>query len=402
MQLFTVRPDGSEVRQITAFDDSDAVAGSWSPDGSTIVFERDFANDTEIDRIDADGGGLRSLTPRGFWFQPSYSPNGKEIVVDRATEDGDGLWLMNAKGRGLRRITHNPPAGPGQCLCDGSPVFSPDGRRIAFVREVDQSTDAAFVVDFNGRNLTQLTPWDMGVTGKLDWSPDASRILVSTPQSERPGTASNVITIRPDGTGLTELTHDTTAAACGTSPTRSLPTGRGSSSRARTRTACCSSGSWVPTGAARHRSRTASTPTGRTGARTRSRDRSSRRIRLARGRRHSMSMHRGRRRILFAAIAGAALAALATVASSRATPNETRELLKSESEQGAVFGPLSTGTTYRASLVRPTPSLTPAVAGWLGTEWVSHEQRRGPLPERRRCSGATTRAARSTFSRALP
>ena len=131
-------------------------------------------------------------------------------MVDRSTEDGDGLWLMNANGHGLRRITHNPPAGPGQCLCDGSPVFSPDGKRIAFVREVDGLTDAAFVVDHNGRHLTQLTPWDMGVTGKLDWSPDASRILISTPQAERAGTASNVITIRPDGTGLTELTHDTT------------------------------------------------------------------------------------------------------------------------------------------------------------------------------------------------
>ena len=49
----------------------------------------------------------------------------------------------------------------------------------------------------------------MGVSAKLDWSPDGSKIVISSPQAERPGVASNVYTVSPDGTGLTQLTHET-------------------------------------------------------------------------------------------------------------------------------------------------------------------------------------------------
>jgi TolB protein len=209
VQLFTVRPDGSDVRQITSLTDSDAVAGSWSPDGSRIVFERDFADLTEIDTMKADGSDVEPLMPPGYVFQPSYSPHGKRIVFERTLPDGDGLWIMNLQSKHLRRITHNLPAGPDQCLCDESPVFSPDGERVAFVRTVDDLTTAVFVVGTDGHDLKQVTPWSLGVTSKLDWSPDGTKLLVSTPSFENPA-ASNVITIRPNGKGLTQLTHDTT------------------------------------------------------------------------------------------------------------------------------------------------------------------------------------------------
>src|SRR6266702_3852763 len=78
-----------------------------------------------------------------------------------------------------------------------------------------------------------------------------------------------------------------------------------------------------------------------------------------------------RRRILVAAFAGAALAALATVASSRASV-QPRELFESASQEQVQFGPRTAGTTYRASLVRPAPTVWPAVSGWLGTQYVSH------------------------------
>jgi hypothetical protein len=77
-----------------------------------------------------------------------------------------------------------------------------------------------------------------------------------------------------------------------------------------------------------------------------------------------------RRRILIAALAGAAFAALGvTVASSRATQNDVRELLKST----ATVAPLAAGTTYGASLISPTPSLTPSVPGWGGAQFVDHQ-----------------------------
>jgi hypothetical protein len=76
------------------------------------------------------------------------------------------------------------------------------------------------------------------------------------------------------------------------------------------------------------------------------------------------------RRILIAALVGAAFAALGiSVASSRATETNGRELLKST----ATVGALEAGTTYGASLIDPTPSMTPPERGWFGAQFVDHQ-----------------------------
>lgn len=211
VQLFTVRPDGGGTHQLTRFRDSDSVHAAWSPDGSRIAFQRDFANHAGIYTMKLDGTELKSLTPHGLQGMPSYSPDGKKIVFARVLAHGEALEIMNSDGSGLRKVTHNEPAGNPRCRCDGSPVFSPDGKRIAFVGNVTDLKTAAFTVNADGTGLKQLTRWRLGVSAKLDWSPDGSRILISSPQAERPGVASNVFTIRADGTRLTQLTHETKA-----------------------------------------------------------------------------------------------------------------------------------------------------------------------------------------------
>ena len=65
------------------------------------------------------------------------------------------------------------------------------------------------------------------------------------------------------------------------------------------------------------------------------------------------------RRILIGALAGAALMALSvSVASSQVRQIDVRELPRS-TPQNAEFASLAAGTTYQASLVSPTPRLTP-------------------------------------------
>jgi TolB protein len=210
VQLFTVRADGKGVRQLTRFGDSDAVHAAWSPDGSRIAFERDYSDRAVIYTMRPDGSDLAFLTPKGLQGLPAYAPDGKTIAFDRTLPTGDGLWLMRSDGSGLRQLTTNKPAGKGECRCDGSPVFSPDGKRVAFVRAITDLKTAVFVVGVDRKGLRQVTPWSRGVSAKLDWSPDGSRLLISSPQAERPGIASNVYTVRPDGGGLTQLTHETT------------------------------------------------------------------------------------------------------------------------------------------------------------------------------------------------
>jgi TolB protein len=91
--LFTVRLDGSGLRQLTTFalhaGDSD-----WSPDGKRIVFEAYPDPDAygDIYVMDATGQQLRNLTPEKTGSaDPVWSPNGKLILfLDNGFVSGRG------------------------------------------------------------------------------------------------------------------------------------------------------------------------------------------------------------------------------------------------------------------------------------------------------------------------
>ena len=124
---------------------------------------------------------------------------------------------MRADGTALRRLTRNPFAvgidtGSGfECGCDTDPNFSPNGKLISFVRvKKDEQLQALFVVRRDGTGLRQLTPYTWEVAVKHDWSPDGKAILLTTNADfVRPSESANMVTIRPDGSGKTDVTRFT-------------------------------------------------------------------------------------------------------------------------------------------------------------------------------------------------
>jgi Tol biopolymer transport system component len=205
-QLFTIHPDGSSGRQITHV--VSAVNPDWSPNGTTIVAEVVRKSGAGITLLSATGTVNRNLTPKGFQGQPSFSPDGKWIVYERDIAPGNnGVWLMRSNGTGLRRVTRNP-FGAGECGCDTDPNFSPNGKLITFVRiKKPERQQALFAVRPNGRGLRQLTPYSWDVAIKHDWSPDGKLIVLTTNADfVRPNESASLVTIRPDGSGKTDLT----------------------------------------------------------------------------------------------------------------------------------------------------------------------------------------------------
>ena len=205
-QLFTIRPDGSEAKQITHV--LNAGNPDWSPNGKTIVAELDAKNGAGITLLSPTGTAIRNLTPKGYQGQPSFSPDGKWIVYERDIAPGNnGVWLMRSNGTALRRVTRNPFAGD-ECGCDTDPNFSPNGKLITFVRiKKDGRQQALFAVRPNGTGLRQLTPYSWEVAIKHDWSPDGKLIVLTTNADfVRPNQSANLVTIRPDGSGMKNLT----------------------------------------------------------------------------------------------------------------------------------------------------------------------------------------------------
>ena len=202
-QLYTVRADGSRLRQITRVAGL-AVNPDWSPDGRLITFEWDLADDAGavVAVINADGTGLhvpRTPDPGTFEGQPVFSADGQRIIFERF--DGvadDSLFSVRLDGSAFRRVTNAPPDG------HTDPNVSPDGRHLSFVR-FDQGVEfqqALAVSDVDGSHQRDLVPPSFDVGIKQAWSPNSKRLVFTRAADQH----ANLATIAADGTHLRVLT----------------------------------------------------------------------------------------------------------------------------------------------------------------------------------------------------
>ena len=207
VQLFTIRSDGTGETQLTHFADSSADGANWSADGNKIVFTRHWNPGGHNERFEiytmkADGSRMKALPRAGkFTLGPNWMPDGRRIVFLEGTTNR--IATINADGTKLR----NPVVpGRGGVVC----VFA-DGERIALLRPKTATSDtsAIFVAKLNGKSVKRITPWG-GYAAKIDCSPDGTRVAYSAPSFD--DGASNVYTIKADGTRRVQLTHTTDKA----------------------------------------------------------------------------------------------------------------------------------------------------------------------------------------------
>lgn len=201
VQLFSARPDGSGVHQLTEFADSDAVNAAWSPDGTKIAFLRYWPQQgtrgehSRLYTMNADGSGQRDFG-RKYRFSPAWLPDGRHLLTVRNLR-----YVILDTATGGSRDAGIPGVGVLLTPC----MLGRNG--VAFLAD-KPSGRAIFVGRIGGGpgSLKQITPWEK-IADKIDCSPDGTRVAFSTPEFGPPQSA-NVYTIGVDGTGLRQLTHD--------------------------------------------------------------------------------------------------------------------------------------------------------------------------------------------------
>ena len=168
--VWTMAADGSDQRRLRAKptcprDDDNCVhldEPRWSPDGRRIAVRADQF---------AYGSGRPARPGPGLWlidassgksvrrvvkadevgrapFEPEWSPDGRRIVYRTAFQQqettggasGGNIWIVGRDGRDRRRLVHR------KGMAEAEPVFSPDGRWVAWIGLGFGSGDVGFDV----------------------------------------------------------------------------------------------------------------------------------------------------------------------------------------------------------------------------------------------------------------
>ncbi len=254
LQIFTIRPDGADRKQLTfdgdngvpawsrdgakitystnrpdgpwiAVMDADGsdrtilaqgIASDWHPDGTRIA----YTCGRQICVMDADGGRQEQIThSSSFKARPSWSPDGKRMtfILVQNPESRDSpkpqIGILNADGTGERLLTRKKrvnvrvePNGSKTLLETAhdanAPSWSPAGDRIAFWSGIETQYGQIWTIRADGTGSRQLTD-DPRHRNSDDpsWSPDGKKILFSTGRSGK----NELWVMNADGSGQRRL-----------------------------------------------------------------------------------------------------------------------------------------------------------------------------------------------------
>jgi len=192
MDIFVARRDGSNIRQLTTSPGYDA-EGAFSPDGKLIVYcslrsayptnqwsaaelrllETDPAYFGEIHLMNADGSNVRRLTQTpGYDGGPFFSADGQRIVWRRFETNGvvADVWTMKLDGSDAQRVTAFG------CM-SWAPYFHPSGDYLIFTaNKLGFANFELFIADARGGREPVRVTFTDGFDGLPVFSPDGKKL----------------------------------------------------------------------------------------------------------------------------------------------------------------------------------------------------------------------------------
>jgi TolB protein len=157
--------------------DADAVfSPSFATNGTAVFFHAESGDGSALKRADADGGELRvaSIVDDGARnYHVQLSPDGRQVAFDSDRDGVRGVYVADARGHGVQRVS-----GPGYAAV---PTWSPDGRRLAFIRGEDARPSVwnLWLLDRASGRQARVTSFARGQVWGGAWFADGQRLAYS-------------------------------------------------------------------------------------------------------------------------------------------------------------------------------------------------------------------------------
>ena len=201
------------------------LAPQWSPDGKRIAFgigrftaflDFEAGGKKPIDAVNG-GAQVGTVNPAGSDFRlitsgpnnnafPSFAPDGKHIVYRTSGPAGQGLRIMNLEDHSVSVLTSD---------YDNFPAWSPHGDLIAFMRRIGGYFQI-LTIRPDGKDVRQLTH-TRGNEAHIAWSPDGEQLVFASSRmgfkdealyTNAPQPYGEIFVMRYDGTHAEQLTDD--------------------------------------------------------------------------------------------------------------------------------------------------------------------------------------------------
>jgi len=147
---------------------------SVSSNGTLVYVNGVNTPATQLLWFDRSGKPLGAIGTEGQYNDLSLSPDDTRVVVTKGQGEGGDLWLIDLARKVPTRFTFDAAQ-------DWHPIWSPDGRRVAFssTRVHGGTTNSVFWKDAGNVGKDELLE-DSGDNDRLnDWSPDGKLLLIN-------------------------------------------------------------------------------------------------------------------------------------------------------------------------------------------------------------------------------
>ncbi|MBX3080791.1 MAG: PD40 domain-containing protein [Anaerolineae bacterium] len=171
--------------------------------GGRIAFDSTWesadGNTADIYVMDADGSNQQRLTKEaGSNTFPIWSPDGKQIAFVSERDGNSEIYVMNSDGTTQRNLTMNKAD-------DYTPSWSADGQSIVFASTRGGSNLNLYIVPTIGGTAKKLLDNSFVLAGNPAWSPNGSAIVFAA--MKKGFVHTELFTVDPTGSNVKQVTN---------------------------------------------------------------------------------------------------------------------------------------------------------------------------------------------------